>query len=301
MLMNTSETRLTLMTLVARHLSKCPDAREDETCLVDTLSPAGLSDRKDQQSDLRKSLNAARELGLVTKSGEEVALSSEATEAISRGDVEFTRHVRGRVLSNDVNKGKEWGKQTGARDLTNSLSWFLTLPAGKAPRSMEGTEPSVKSLQEEDFGNRHDTDDDTSNWPISGETNFQAFRLWSCSLGFAWCDPTGRILPDPTPAIRDALPEIFETGHELTAKEFIVALGKALPVLEGGAYRKFMKKNWERKEDNPNQLTQATTEALRRIENEDKLKIEKRDDAVGGVEHFCDSAPFSHVTWMQQQ
>ena len=206
--------------------------------------------------------------------------------------------LRTLVLSPNLNTAP-WGRQTGARDLTNALAWFLTFTASDAPVRMEGESPSAKAAQEADFGPRQarresDDEEDGVGWPISNATRWNAFQRWACSLGFAWSTPTGRLVPDPTRAIREALPRIFDEQETFDGQTFVRALGSELPVLETGVYREFVQENWKRSVPPQQSLTTATTDALKRLAAEGRVEIENRADArrIGMV----DGTTFSHVS-----
>lgn len=292
-LLNTAEIRPSVMVLIARFLKLRDNHTENIDTLVNTVSPPGLTSAQEQQTDVRSSLEEAISIGIVDRDGETVQLTDKAAIAIADGTQAFVRHVRALVLSEELNKAP-WGTQTGARELTTALAWFLTLPTSKAPVSMEGTQPAVATLQTEDFGDREKNK--KPNWPIGNDSRFQAFRRWAPSLGFAWVDPTGRVIPDPTPAIRDALPEIFESTKELTADAFVDALGNALPVLDGGECHEFVQQNWVREPSDLDRLTEATSNALDRLKREGILDWEHRADAKTGLRRFAESGTFSHVT-----
>ena len=159
---------------------------------------------------------------------------------------------------------------------------------------MEDGIPSVKSQQEADFGARHSDDDDASGWPISNSTRWIAFQRWACSLEFAWRSPAGRLIPDPTPAMRDSIPAIFESESTLDGRAFVAALGAQLPVLDSGAYRRFVEKNWRRSSESDGPLSAATTDALRRLEASGHLTFEDRADAPRVTR--ADRTTFSHVS-----
>ena len=105
------------------------------------------------------------------------------------------------------------------------------------------------------------------------------------------------MIPDPTTAIRDALPEIFDSNERLTAKEFVESLGESLPVLDGGKYRKYIEEYRKGEDPDPKQLSEATSDALRRLESEKRLIIETKDDFdADSFRRFSNGKHFTHVT-----
>ena len=293
-LLNPPELRASMMNVIILYLAQCRSQRDRRARILNAISPPSLTESPQKhQHDARCNLTSVIEIGLVIRDGERIILSAESTEAARKGTPAIATHIRQRVLSEELNTAS-WGSQEGARDLTNALSWFLTFGPTNAPARMEGEPPSVKSLQEADFGPRHSDDDDASGWPISNSTRWNAFRHWVCSLGFAWRSPSGRLVPDPTPAVRDSIPAIFDSESTLDGRSFVTALGAQLPVLESGAYRRFVEENWNRSSESSDVLSTATTDALRRLEASGHLAFEDLADAPRV--NRCDGSTFSHVS-----
>ena len=283
-----------MMSVIILYLAQCRGQSDDRPRIVDSVSPPSLTESpKKHQLDANRNLTSAIEIGLVVSDGDRVQLSQASAKAVAKGTSAIAAHIRQRVLSSDLNRGP-WGSQVGARDLTNALAWFLTFGPTNAPVRMEGDSPSAKSLQEADFGPRHSDDDDASGWPISNSTRWNAFQRWACSLGFAWRSPSGRLVPDPTPAVRDSIRAVFEQEPTLDGRSFVAALGKQLPVLESGAYRRFVEENWKRAPKSDGTLSIATTDALRRLEASGHLTFEDRADASRVARD--DGSTFSHVS-----
>ncbi len=292
-LLNPPELRASMMCVIVFYLAQCRGQRDERNRIIDAISPPSLTKSpQDHQRDANHNLVSAVEIGLAVRDGDRVVLSPASTRAASKGTAAITALVRQLILSEDLNTAA-WGSQEGARDLTNALAWFLTFRPAEAPARMEGELPSVKSQQEADFGPRH-SDDDASGWPISNSTRWNAFQRWACSLGFAWRSPSGRLIPDPTPAVRDSLPAVFESESTLDGRSFVTALGGQLPVLEFGAYRRFVEENWNRSSGLNENLSVATTDALRRLETSRHLTFEDRADAPRIAR--VDGTTFSHVS-----
>ena len=293
-LLNPPELRASMMSVIVLYLAQCRGQRDDRTRIVDAISPPSLTESPQRhQLDARSNLTSAVEIGLAVRDGDRVALSPESIKAARKGILAIAALIRRCVLSEGLNTAS-WGSQEGARDLTNALAWFLTFGPADAPARMEGDPPSVQSQQEADFGPRHSNDDDASGWPISNSTRWNAFQRWACSLGFAWRSPSGRLIPDPTPAVRDSILAIFGSESTLDGRSFVAALGTQLPVLESGAYRRFVEKNWNRSPESNGLLSAATTDALRRLDTSGRLDFEDRADAPRVAR--ADGTTFSHVS-----
>ncbi len=297
-LLNPPELRASLMTTILLYLSQRRGQRDDRTRLLDSVSPPTLSEASDHQLDVRRNLTGAIEIGLVAIDGDTVKLMPDALKAAKRGSDGIAAHLRTLVLSPSLNTAP-WGSQGGARDLTNALAWFLTFTASEAPARMEGEYPNSKAAQEADFGPRqprreNDDEEDGGGWPISNPTRWNAFQRWACSLGFAWSTPAGRLVPDPTKAIRDTLPRIFYEQKTIDGHTFVRSLGSQLPVLETGAYREFVQENWRRPAAEQQSLTAATTDALKRLAAEGHLVFDDRSDAPRIS--MVDGTTFSHAS-----
>lgn len=287
-----------MISLVVFYLARCPDQRDKRDRIVDVISPPSLKkSSQNHQLDARDNLTSAIQIGLAVRNGDRVELSPESTEAASLGTSAIAMLIRQRVLSEELNTAP-WGSQEGARDLTNALAWFLTLRPIEAPVRWDGDPPSARGLQEVDFGARQSDNEDASGWPISNDTRWTAFRNWACSLGFAWRSPSGRLVPDPTSAVRDSIPATFAGEPTLDGRSFMVALGEQLPVLEYGAYRRFVAEHWLRASDDDGALSTATTDALRRLEASGNLVFEDRADAP--KVNRADGSTFSHVSRSEQ-
>ena len=297
-LLNPPELRASLMVTIVLYLSQRRGQRDKRTRLIDSVSPPTLSEGNDSQLDVRVNLTSAIEIGLVASDGDEVRLTPEARKAVKGGVDDIASLLRTLVLSPNLNSAP-WGRQGGARDLTNALAWFLTFTANEAPVRMEGQAPSAKTAQEADFGPRqarlnHYDEEDGGGWPISNTTRWNTFQRWACSLGFAWSTSTGRMVPDPTKAIREALPCVFDEQETFDGPMFVRALGSELPVLETGMYREFVQENWRRPVPKQQSLTAATTDALKRLGAEGCLEFEDRSDALRT--RMVDGTTFSHVS-----
>lgn len=286
------------MVTIVLYLSKRRGQSDKRTRLIDSVSPPTLSDNGKHQLDATLNLASAIELGLVELDGDTVKLTSESHKATAKGIDGIATHLRALILAPRLNS-EPWGSQSGARDLTNALAWFLTFSASQAPARMEGKLPNAKAAQEDDFGSRqprrHGNDEeDGGGWPISNTTRWNTFQRWACSLGFAWRTPADRLVPDPTKAIRDTLPLIFDEQKTMDGQTFVTNLGSHLPVLETGTYRKFVQENWRRPTPQQQSLTAATTDALKRLDAEGHLKLEDRADAPRIS--MVDSSTFSHAS-----
>ncbi len=293
-LLNPPELRPSVLLLIANDLGSRRGQREKQERLLASLAPSGLGGA-DPDRDVRLNLQAAVDLGVARRDGDYVHLEPDMYKAVSGGSVAMVSLLRARVLDPAQNVAA-WGSQSGARDLTNALSWFLSFPAGRGPIGMEGGVRSAKDLQERDFGPRQAEvgDDDASGWPIGNPTRWQCFRRWACALGFAWVTPKGTLAADPTQAVREALSAVFENERELSAQVFVRRLAARLPVLHGGSYRQFVEANWRRPVDAGGRIDEPLSDALERLRSARRLAFDDRADSPR-VARF-DGTTFSHVS-----
>ena len=293
-LLNPPELRPSVIVTIARYLAAQPRHEDNVDRLVAILAPLTLPGA-DPQRDVNKNLAAAIELGLIDRNGDDVFLAEGVESAAGHGQSALMKVVRARVLDESLNLAP-WRSQTGARDLTNALSWYLTFAPSNAPTQMEGESSlSANTLQTKDFGPRQDESDDDgpSNWPIGNATRWNTFRRWACSLGFAWVNPSGRLVPDPTIALRDSLSDVFGGQEELAARDFVDKLAYSVPVVDGGRYREFVVSNWQRAASESRGLTVPLTDALERLVTEGSIIFDDRADAARVAK--ADGSTFSHV------
>ena len=295
-LLNPPELRPSVIVTILRYLAAQPGNKDHADHLVAILAPITLPGA-DPQRDVNKNLAAAMELGLINRDGDAILLAEDVPTAAEHGQGALMKLMRARVLDESLNSAP-WRSQAGARDLTNALSWFLTFAPIDAPTQMEGESSlSANTLQTKDFGPRQAEigEDGPSNWPIGNPNRWNTFRRWACSLGFAWANPNGRLIPDPTFAIRDSLSDLFDGQQELTARDFVDKLAYCVPVVDGGRYREFLVDNWERAATESRGLTVPLTDALERLATEGSVSFDDRADAPRIAK--ADGSTFSHVRW----
>ena len=291
-LLNPPELRPSVTLTIVRYLGTQRGQQDSVDRLLATLAPPTLGGANPQR-DVNENLKIAVELGLILRSNDKVCLAEGVHASVDKGHGAMIKLLRTRVLDTSLNS-TPWRSQVGARDLTNALGWFLTLPPSTAPIQMEGGPLSVEALQTRDFGARQVQDgEDSSNWPIGNGTRWNAFRRWACSLGFAWSNPAGRLVPDPTVAVRDSLQDVFGSQREFTAQDFIDRVGHFVPVVDGGRYREFVASHWVRESTESNRLTVPLTDALRRLVDEGSVTLDDRADAPRVA--MSDGTTFSHV------
>lgn len=212
---------------------------------------------------------------------------------------ENLRRITRRLVLDPKNNADLWAKEESrSADFTRSLSWFLAQDAW------------ITEI------NGWDQAQDIFRYQLSGEkvifqndTRWPSFKEWSSYLGFGWSPRISRgITPDPTEAIRDALPAVFGNHRILPARDFVRQLGEALPVLDGGDYRRQVESfllarddeySWKALPDG--HLSSSLSRALIRLIEEGMLHHSLKADSIhrvkltgrGGKQLLSDISDFS--------
>ena len=116
---------------------------------------------------------------------------------------------------------------------------------------------------------------------LSGQARWSGLRAWARNLGFGWETPGG-FLPDPSPAIRDVLPDVLLGSSDVDAATFAGELAQAIPVLDGGSVRLELEPSLlqeYRLGKGSQRLSPSLSRALLRLRAEGLLQWERRSDA----------------------
>ncbi len=131
-----------------------------------------------------------------------------------------------RLLFSEANNQNFWdSKGTLSADFTRALAFILAQDIYFQEFDTHARVQALEQRQLADEGRR----------VLQNDVRWNGLRFWGEYLGFFWVDL--RRWPDPTVAIRDALPSIFAERGEIAAPDFIEHLSEQLPVLDGGRYR----------------------------------------------------------------
>jgi hypothetical protein len=246
--------------------------------LLDLIAPPTLVAAQDMA---KKTLNRWIQLGLFQKSADD--------EISLVGDKKFKPTIdslpslsRSLALKPENNTDFLDEEPQGAGDFTRAITWLLAQNAWTLDsRSWEvilkqQCPPGLKIIQ--------------------NDTRWQGLKPWSCFLGFAWSAKAqnGELLvPDPTEAVRDALPQIFGEAKTLEARSMVDTLAQAIPVLDGGTYRQKLEDELKKTHGSyawrppPNgQLSTSLSRALLRLQEQKYIKGEKSADEKAQVRVF---------------
>ncbi len=113
---------------------------------------------------------------------------------------------------------------------------------------------------------------------FSNDTRWGAFDRWATFLGFAHHLPRGGkdvLVPDPTEAIRHAIPSVL-TAQQLEIGVVIEELGRRIPVLDGGTYRRDVEARMrpEAVQSGSDLLSPSLAYALLRLRDEQFIVLE---------------------------
>jgi hypothetical protein len=212
-------------------------------------------------------------------------------------------------------------KSAPAGDFTRAATWFLSQNAwtldsnswNKIQPLMMRQLPNLKLISSksgvdhallDDEGHEEEEDEEEGDESGQGEemskklagnliqngSRWKIFCNWARFLGFGWKAKSGLLVPDPTEAVRDALPQVFGDARELEARSVVNALAQAIPVLDGGTYRQKLEAELKKTQGPdawrppPNgQLSTSLSRALLRLQEEKYIKGEMRDDNEANV------------------
>ncbi|MBD2101019.1 protein DpdG [Leptolyngbya sp. FACHB-261] len=174
-------------------------------------------------------------------------------------------------------------------DFARVIAWYLAQNFYDAPGNWEETETQLRQQVGDGLLELNDT-------------RYGQFEDWSCYLGFCWRNSLSKkpvLVPDPTVYLRYNLKRLFnnQVNQQLPLAEFINRLGKYCPIFETGQFREEIEQQIELRE--PNHLSGVTSIALRRLEDEGSIRLEKLSDApvLLLTAGFGDPG-ISHITWL---
>jgi hypothetical protein len=154
----------------------------------------------------------------------------------------------------------------------------------------EGHEEDEEEEEEEEAGQGEEMSTKLAWNLIQNGSRWKIFCNWARFLGFGWRAKSGLLVPDPTEAVRDALPQVFAEARVLEARSVVNALAQAIPVLDGGIYRAALEAELKKTEGPdawrppPNgQLSTSMSRAFLRLEEEKSIQGEIRADAASNA------------------
>lgn len=270
---------------VVRYLLAAKGQREKRDTLEALLSPTALISKGEDKQLSRKMVQATiREcikMGLLEESedGSEVAINPK---------LHLKKALFPAVLAQLLLNTPDL---TENHDFARVAAWYLAQDFLAAP----GNWPEAQQrLREQVGGDLLELND----------ARFGQFEDWSCYLGFSWRNSlTGNpvLVPDPTAYLRQSLGDLFEgmTNQQIPLGEFINRLGRYCPVFDTGTFREELDDQLGGRESN--YLSSVTSIALRRLEEEGYIKLEKLSDITVWVLQDGVDSRLTHITWLGKQ
>lgn len=269
---------------VVRFLQQAKGQSEKRETLEVLLSPTNLiskgDDKKVSRNMIQATVRECIKMGLLTENeeGSEVKLSQSLNL-----DESLLSYVLAQLLLNTPN-------YTENHDLAKVIAWFLAQDFFTAP----GTWPAVEKRLREQIG---------AELLELNDARYGQFRDWSCYLGFGWLNSLSGdqiLVPDPTAYLRLSLARIFEDleNQQVLMGDFINRLGKNCPVLEAGLFREDLEAQLGGRD--PNYVSSTTSIALRRLQDEGLIKLEKLSDTTVWILQDGDKSRISHITYLNE-
>jgi hypothetical protein len=218
-------------------------------------------------------------LGLFEKSPDDTVRIAPGCEppAAADDDQALTEALRRAVLRIAFlpgNVGDLWSTE-GSADLARGLAWWMAQDAWFVDTGIA----ALMRLETDQLANGELR-------IVNNDVRWGRLREWALFLGFAWS--TARSLElDPTLAIDRVLDEVLPAaGEEVAAADFLLALARALPVLDQGSWRQGVEAQlrtdvWTA---TPAGWVSSTLgRALRRLDYTGRLRLVARADAGTAV------------------
>lgn len=266
---------------VVSYLSQRTSASTAE--LYDVLSPRSL---REARTVVSRVVDEASNLGLVERDSEDHW--SLANGVTTREDVR--NQVRRILLAPEQ---AETAKQPW---VAPAIAWFLTLDTSEPIPVNENWRSRVE----------RDCPGTDNAFELVNEASCQQFAYWVAYLGFGWrlttggreAHPADVLVPDPSAALKAALPAVMEPGETLPVDEVISRLGAVYSVIEGGIVRELVENQLVKERRRPDrQLSRSTSFAFARLAAQGVVEVPPppSDALVVALDLWPESRRVSHI------
>jgi hypothetical protein len=225
------------------------------------------------QVRLRAVVSRWTELGLFINNDGKIQIDSQFTKGKKESLEEFTERLPSfcrQLVFNKKNCLPLWGESDGvSADYVRGITWLLAQDIYGFPTTWDGFAEDVERTQ---FTG--------GKVLIQNSTRWNGLRSWARYLGFATGD-SGAFQIDPTVAVREELPSIFGSKKEIPAKDFLLALGSRLPVLDFGSYRKDVESKLDQaiwRKPSEGHLSMSLSLALKRLDLDKTIRLSGKAD-----------------------
>jgi hypothetical protein len=237
--------------------------------LLELVSPSTLGSR----DMAKRTLSRWKQLGVFIVNQKGRTTLAPQISALSVEDIDVFRRAILDCVQEPENNPDLVGNQDDeqeasiASDLTRALSWALA----QDPYTFPPSYPGVESLQNEQG---------VIPRIFINDTRWYGFVEWALFLGFCTPKQHGGVMLNPAFAMRAVTPRIISSS-ELGVHDFISGVSQALPVLDGGTYRRVVEgqiaRSW--RTVMAHELSPALSLALLTLEAEGLFQMEMRSDA----------------------
>ena len=259
---NTSDGFANILIILSKFILRHGPQKKDNLLSIFT---EGITDGN---QSVRKTLNRWIQLDLFKENNEEISFSDEANKIFDKIDEKNLITIIRRITflkKNNLKLLESEGSLSG--DFSTGASWLLSQPL-----NMEiGTY----------FKNMTSQITDENKRPVSNSLRFNRLLEYMKILGFVSGRNTDLII-DPTKAIKDELPYIFQNEQILSAQNFLDNLSNLIPVLDFGIFRKEIDdylRSDVLKKTNDLELSASLSFGLFRLEQDRTITFERKGDA----------------------
>ncbi|MBE9111424.1 hypothetical protein IQ273_18630 [Nodosilinea sp. LEGE 07298] len=269
---------------VVRYLQQAKGKRERRNTLEALLSPTTLINKGGNEQASRNmihiTVSECIKMGLLIENEEisEVSLNPELD--LDESSLPYTL---AQLLLNTPDHSENY-------DLARVLAWYLAQDFFSAPRNWQEFQQRLREQIGADLLELNDV-------------RFGQFRDWSRYLGFSWSNSLAGnqiLVPDPTIYLKSNLNRIFDgiTNQQVLLGDFIKLLGKDCPIFETGSFREAVDDQLRNRDSN--YLSNTTSMALLRLEDEGLIKLEKLSDITVWILQDESTRRISHITYLSE-
>jgi len=259
-------------------------AGETEERLRALCSPETLLRNVQNPTEIfRQTLGAAKDLGLIETVGDKLSVRP---GVVSRRD-DLADAVF--LAIEAVLLAPEAEQDRGQSDFARALAWFLM----QSPKR-----PMLLSVNYKDSIGQQLTVPDEVRFDLTNRDRWNSFHYWCRYLGYGEVIAGRAMVADPSRALWRLLPRALGDEREAAILPLLGSLAKVSPVFENGRIRRELEADAKPgAQREPQRLSQSTSFALFRLEQDGRLALDARADAPAMILDLGRDAPrrVSHV------
>ncbi len=225
---------------------------------------------------LKKTVSTWAKIGLFEINGDEIKFSEDIYNWVGKltirdlDDPILLRRIFRHLLFKRENNDFFWDKEkTKAADFTRAISFLLAQDIYELDMQNHSTIGKLERVQLLE-----------NKCMLQNDTRWAGVLAWGRYLGFIW---EGEVrMMDPTIALCDELPFIFNDKKTLLAADFVNKTSEAIPVLDGGRYRKevesALNSTYWTSAPQEGRLSTSLSRAIWRLQQSNTIRLENRSD-----------------------